>query len=107
MKHKRVQPALAVPALAMGLFFAVLPVQAQEPASHRRAPDFKTSLIARRSTPVYPEVTKLRQTLGSVSQYEFLSARHLFRGRTCQIDNSYRAFQDVFRRFEDRIVPSA
>jgi hypothetical protein len=27
--------------------------------------------------------------------------------RPCQIDNSERAFQDVFERFQDRIVPSA
>jgi hypothetical protein len=33
MKHKRVQPALAVPVLATALFFALLPVQAEEPAA--------------------------------------------------------------------------
>jgi YARHG domain len=43
MKHKRVQPALAVPVLATALFFALLPVQAQEPASIPSAPGFKTS----------------------------------------------------------------
>jgi hypothetical protein len=69
MKHKRVQAASAVPVLATGLFFAVLPVQAQEPASNRSAPDFETSLMARCGTPAYPDVTKLRQTVGSVNQY--------------------------------------
>ena len=33
MKHKRVQPALAVPVLATALFFALLRVQAEEPAA--------------------------------------------------------------------------
>jgi hypothetical protein len=66
-------------------------------------------MIVRDSSHAYPDVTKLRQSFGSVDQYYFLSARpwFRFRGRTFQVDNSCRAFQHVFERFQDPIVPSA
>ncbi len=74
MKHKRVQPASAVPVLATALLFTRHPVQAQKPAPISSAPAFKTSFdrplyYAREITPAdlvsrtVWELTLLRNTI--------------------------------------------